>query len=65
MRTTPYWKAMFSPFRRLTLKVYAGKLAVGMPYFYPRKLVPLSETEVYEYADKEADRLGNAGVKCT
>jgi hypothetical protein len=57
MRTTPYWKAMFSPFRRLTLKVYAGKTAVGMPYFYPRKLVPLSETEVYELADKDAVRL--------
>jgi hypothetical protein len=26
-------------------------------------MVPLSETEVYEYADKEAERLGNAGVK--
>jgi hypothetical protein len=63
MRNTPYWKAMFSPFRRLTFKVYAGKLAIGMPYFYPRKLVPLSEPEVYAEADKEADRLGNAGVK--
>ena len=63
MRNTPYWKAMFSPFRRLTLKVYAGKLAIGMPYFYPRKLVPVSETEAWELADKDADRLAAAGVK--
>jgi len=63
MRNTPYWKAMFSPFRRLTLKVYAGKLAIGMPYFFPRKLVPVSETEAWELADKDADRLAAAGVK--
>ena len=64
MRTTPYWKAMCSPFKRLTLKWYVGKTAVGMPYFYPRKLVPLSETEVYAEADKESNRLSAAGVKC-
>jgi hypothetical protein len=57
MRTTPYYKALFSPFKPLTLKVYAGKIAVGMPYFFPRKLVPLSETEVNEWADKEVVQL--------
>ena len=57
MRTTPYYKALFSPFKPLTLKVYAGKIAVGMPYFFPRKLVPLSETEVDEWADKEVVQL--------
>lgn len=63
MRNTPYWKAMFSPFKRLTLKVYAGKLAIGMPYFFPRKLVPVSETEAWELADKDADRLAASGIK--
>jgi len=57
MKTTPYYKALFSPFKPLTLKVYAGKIAVGMPYFFPRKLVPLSETEVDEWADKEVVQL--------
>ena len=57
MRNTPYWKAMCSPFKRLTLKWYVGKTAVGMPYFFPRKLVPLSETEVDEWADKEVVQL--------
>ena len=32
-------KAMFSPFRPLTVKWYFGKTQVGVPYFYPRKLV--------------------------
>ena len=56
MRNTPYWKAMFSPFKRLTLKVYAGKLAIGMPYFYPRKLVPVSEAEAIEIANEQCDK---------
>ncbi len=56
MRNTPYWKAMFSPFRRLTLKVYAGRLAVGMPYFYPRKLVYVSEAEAIEIANEQCDK---------
>ena len=56
MRNTPYWKAMFSPFRRLTLKVYAGKLAIGMPYFYPRKLVYVSEAEAIEIANEQCDK---------
>jgi hypothetical protein len=63
MRNTPYWKAMFSPFRRLTLKVYAGKLAIGMPYFYPRKLVPVSETEAWELADKQCAKYDEKGIK--
>ena len=56
MKTTPYWKAMCSPFRRLTLKVYAGKLAIGMPYFYPRKLVYVSEAEAIEIANEQCDK---------
>jgi hypothetical protein len=56
MRNTPYWKAMFSPFKRLTLKVYAGKLAIGMPYFYPRKLVYVSEAEAIEIANEQCDK---------
>ncbi len=32
-------KAMFSPFKPLTIKWYVGKIAVGIPYFFPRKWV--------------------------
>ena len=63
MRNTPYWKAMCSPFKRLALKVYAGKLAVGMPYFYPRKLVTVSEAEAIELADKQCAKYDEKGIK--
>jgi len=36
---TPYWKANFSPFKRLRIKWYVGKIAVGTPYFLPRRTV--------------------------
>jgi hypothetical protein len=62
MRNTPYWKAMISPFKRLTLKVYAGKLAVGVPYFFPRKLVPMSESEVYEFVEEQCTKYDAAGI---
>jgi len=36
---TPYWKANWSPFKRLKIKWYIGKIAVGTPYFLPRRMV--------------------------
>ena len=32
-------QAVFSPFKPLTIKWYVGKIAVGVPYFFPRKWV--------------------------
>lgn len=32
-------KALFSPFKPFKLRFYAGKVAVGAPYFYPRKWI--------------------------
>jgi len=34
-----YLKTYFSPFKSITPKFYIGKIAVGVPYFYPRKTV--------------------------
>ena len=34
-----YLKALNSPFKRPKLKWYFGKIAIGTPYFYPRKTV--------------------------
>jgi hypothetical protein len=34
-----YWKALFSPFKPFRIRFYAGKLAIGTPYFFPRKWV--------------------------
>lgn len=39
MRKFEYIKAFNSPFKRPKLKWYFGKVAVGTPYFYPRKWV--------------------------
>jgi hypothetical protein len=50
-------KALFSPFKPFTVKLYCGKTAVGVPYFYPRKWVkatPKLATEAtLEYIKKE------------
>ena len=34
-----YWKVLFSPLKPFKLQFYFGKVAVGVPYFLPRKLV--------------------------
>lgn len=39
-------KAMFSPFRPLTIKWYVGKTAVGVPYFFPRKWVKYGDEDI-------------------
>ena len=36
MRKLFFLKILFSPFKRFSLKFYAGKLRVGVPYFFPR-----------------------------
>lgn len=44
--TIKYWfekfsflKIYFSPFKRPKIRLYIGKIAIGTPYFYPRKWV--------------------------
>ena len=34
-----YWKALFSPFKPFHFKFYIGKIAMGVPYFLPRKWI--------------------------
>lgn len=34
-----FLKAFNSPFKRPTLKLYVGKIAIGTPYFFPRRTV--------------------------
>ena len=45
-----YWKALFSPFKPFHIRFYAGKTAIGVPYFYPRRWRKLNEKEVIEKA---------------
>ena len=39
-------KALFSPFKPFKVSFYAGKTQVGVPYFYPRKLVKFTEEDI-------------------
>jgi hypothetical protein len=39
-----YLKAFCSPFQRPSLKWYFGKVAIGVPYFFPRRWVKNKET---------------------
>lgn len=43
-------KVFFSPFKRPKLKWYFGKIAVGVPVFFPRKWVPLSKEDIKKKA---------------
>ena len=45
-----YWKILFSPFKPFRIRFYAGKLAIGVPHFYPRRWRKLNEQEVIEKA---------------
>jgi len=40
-------KALFSPFKPFSLKFYSGKIAIGVPYFFPRKWVKSKEKPGY------------------
>jgi hypothetical protein len=42
-----YIKAFFSPFIRPRLRFYLGKIAIGTPYFYPRKWIENKEKSGY------------------
>ena len=50
-------KVLFSPFKPFTIKFYAGKTQIGIPYFLPRKWVKatpkLATKAALEYIEKE------------
>lgn len=52
MKDFSYLKTFVSPFKRPKLKFYLGKIAIGTPYFYPRRWVKATP----ELARKEALR---------
>ena len=47
MKELDYLRAYCSPFKPLKLKFYCGKIALGTPYFFPRKWVKNKEKEGY------------------
>ena len=42
-----YLKSFFSPFIRPRLRFYLGKIAIGTPYFYPRRWIDNKEKKGY------------------
>lgn len=44
-----YLMVINSPFKPLGIKFYFGEIAVGTPYFYPRKLVKTKDAHVFKY----------------
>lgn len=52
-----FLKALNSPFKPFKLKWYIGKVAIGTPYFYPRKWVNLTNKEIEEKAQKKYNEL--------
>lgn len=50
MRRFEYIKAFNSPFKRPKLKWYFGKIAIGTPYFYPRRWVNHPDKPGYQKA---------------
>ena len=52
-----FLKALNSPFKPFKVKLYAGKTRIGVPYFYPRKWVKLSEKEIEEKALEKYNKL--------
>jgi hypothetical protein len=57
MKALMFLKAINSPFKPFKLKWYIGKVAIGTPYFYPRKWVKatpkLAKKATLEYIKKE------------
>ena len=57
MSSLKFLKILLSPFKPFNVKVYCGKTAIGVPYFYPRKWVKgtpkLAHKATLQYIQKE------------
>jgi len=47
-----FLKTYFSPFKPLKLDFYIGRIAIGTPYYYPRKIVK-NKAGVRKFVDKK------------
>jgi hypothetical protein len=57
MRNFNYIKVFNSPFKRPKLKWYFGKIAIGTPYFYPRRWIKPTQQMLIDNAKQDiADR---------
>lgn len=59
LQSLSWVKALFSPFKPFTVKFYAGKTKIGIPYFFPRKWVPFTREDALEKATKVSQMSGS------
>jgi hypothetical protein len=59
MKKFSYLKTFCSPFRRPKLKWYFGKIAIGTPYFFPRRWVKPTHKMAMEAAMEEIAKREN------
>ena len=72
MNKFSFLKSFFSPFRAIRPKFYVGKIAIGTPYFYPRRWVKATPKLAREEALRQIkkvkefnDRNANNGYQQT
>ena len=56
MKTFTWLKTYFSPFKLIIPSLYIGKMAIGTPYFFPRKWVKMTEEDCKETLAKDLKR---------
>ena len=59
MKKLEFLKSLNSPFKRMKLKFYLGKVQYGVPYFYPRKWVKFSKDDAIEKAYEQYNELND------
>lgn len=57
MKTLAFLKAFISPFKRPRLKWYVGKIAIGTPYYFPRRWVKATPERACKAALDEIERV--------
>jgi hypothetical protein len=57
MKSFTFLKALNSPFKPFKLKWYIGKVAIGTPYFYPRKWVKATPERAKKAALDEIEKI--------
>ena len=57
MKTFEFLKVFNSPFKRPRLKWYVGKIAIGTPYFYPRRWVKATPERAKKAALDDIKRI--------
>ena len=65
MRKFTFFKALFSPFKPFKLKWHIGKIALGTPYFFPRRWRYLTKEEAKESVNERLEKLRENGKEAT